>query len=108
MSISPFLLAPLAAISAVAAGSAATAATPAAPVRIVSFADLDLSAAAGRERLDRRLLAAARSVCGTAAATDLRGKAEVRLCQEETLASALADRRLGEVLVVEFVPAGTR
>jgi UrcA family protein len=79
---------------ALAASLAAAAATPAvaAPsvpgVRTVSYADLDLSSAAGRGRLDQRVAAAVRAVCGTAAPADLRAAEAVRDCRAATLAQA--------------------
>jgi UrcA family protein len=54
----------------------------------VHTADLDLDSQAGRQRLERRLAAAAIEVCGTASDFDLAGKNEVRRCRDETLAEA--------------------
>lgn len=54
--------------------------------RIVSAADLDLASAAGRARLDQRIAAAVRAVCGAASSADLRGLHEIRACRAETLA----------------------
>ena len=92
--------------------SPAIAAPPAAPTRIVSYADLDLASPAGRARLDQRLAAAARAVCGDAFATDLRTLAQVRACRAETLANAYAAAGLGSVEIVSAAPhapaAGTR
>lgn len=44
--------------------TAATAAPAAAESRSVPIADLDLSSAAGQERMERRITSAARAVCG--------------------------------------------
>ena len=82
------------------AAFAAPVGAPAAPeTRIVSYADLDLGAAAGRDRLDRRIAAAVRAVCGSVPPADLRGRAEVAACRAETFAAANASRPAGEVLV---------
>lgn len=63
-------------------------ATPIAPeVRIVTYADLDLSSAAGRARLDRRIEAAVREVCGEASSFDLARRRAVRECVAETRAN---------------------
>jgi UrcA family protein len=81
--------------------SPALAAAPTAQTRIVSYADLDLASAAGRSRLDQRIGAAVRAVCGRAAPTDLNGLNQVEQCRAETLADATAQLRRGEVLVAE-------
>ena len=70
-----------------------------APTRAVSYADLDLSSAAGRDTLDRRIGAAIRRVCGSAYPIDLRSTQEVRDCRYETAARVAADRHLGRVYV---------
>jgi UrcA family protein len=100
--------------SLLAAGTALTAAAgpaiaspAAAETRIVSYADLDLSSAAGRARLDRRINAAVRDVCGRAAPTDLNGLHQVQLCRGETLADAAAQYRSGEVFIAVAAPGGT-
>jgi UrcA family protein len=59
-------------------------------VSIVHTADLDLSTDAGRHQLDRRLVQAAREVCGTASDFDLEGKNDVRACRSEVLAKVRA------------------
>jgi UrcA family protein len=56
-------------------------------VRIVSYADLDLSTVAGRTRLERRVQAAVRDVCGEAPSFDLARRHEVRECIAETRAN---------------------
>jgi UrcA family protein len=78
---------------------------PAAQTRIVGYADLDLSSAAGRARLDRRVDAAVRAVCGRAAPIDLNGLAQVQACRDETLADATAQYRRGEVFIALAGPA---
>jgi len=55
--------------------------------RIVSYADLDLSSAAGRARLDRRILAAVRDLCGEAPSFDLARRRAARECIAETRAN---------------------
>ncbi|HYD12404.1 MAG TPA: UrcA family protein [Allosphingosinicella sp.] len=63
-------------------------AKPIAPeVRVVSYADLDLSTAAGQARLDRRIEAAVRDVCGEAASFDLARRQAVQDCIAETRAN---------------------
>jgi UrcA family protein len=57
-------------------------------VRTVAYADLDLSTAAGRTRLERRVQAAVREVCGEALPTfDLARRHAVRDCLAETRAN---------------------
>jgi UrcA family protein len=69
---------------------------------IVSFADLDLSSAAGRDRLERRVASAARRVCGWASPVDLKGLTRMRTCRSESFAEAMASRRIGEAEVTEI------
>ena len=77
-----FALAALAAATAVPA-----AATPrASGTRIVSYADLNLSAPAGRARLEQRIGAAVDAVCGYASPADLHGARAVRDCRATTFA----------------------
>ncbi len=64
----------------------AKAATPG--VRIVSYADLDLSSSAGRARLEQRIDAAVRDVCGEAPGFDLARRKAVEDCRIETRANA--------------------
>lgn len=59
---------------------------------IVRTADLDLSSPAGQQELDRRIVEAAREVCGTASDVDLEGKNAVRDCRQQTIAQASAQR----------------
>ncbi len=54
----------------------------------ISYADLNLASAAGRARLDRRIAGAARSICGSAFATDLNMSALVSACRADAIASA--------------------
>jgi UrcA family protein len=64
------------------------AARPIAPeVRTVRYADLDLTSPAGRARLDRRIEAAVREVCGEAPSFDLARRHAVRQCLTETRAN---------------------
>lgn len=63
-------------------------AKPIAPeTRIVAYADLDLSSVTGRARLDRRIAAAVRDVCGEASSFDLARRRAVRECVAETRAN---------------------
>ena len=59
-------------------------------VSIVHTADLDLSSAAGKRTLERRLVQAARDVCGNASDADPAGKNDVRACRNAVLADARA------------------
>ena len=59
---------------------------------IVPTADLDLSNSDGRRELDRRIVQAARDVCGTASNVDLEGKNAVRQCRADTIAEAASQR----------------
>lgn len=65
---------------------------PVAVTSIVRTADLDLSSANGERELDRRIIQAAREVCGEASNVDLEGKNAVRQCRDETIAVAAAQR----------------
>ena len=56
-------------------------------VRTVAYTDLDLSSASGRTRLERRIQAAVRQVCGEAAPFDLARRHAVRDCIAETRAN---------------------
>jgi UrcA family protein len=53
----------------------------------VSYTDLDLSTAAGRNRLEQRIEAAVREVCGAAPSFDLARRHAVRECIAETRAN---------------------
>jgi UrcA family protein len=59
---------------------------------IVQTADLDLSSATGQQELDRRIVQAAREVCGEASSVDLEGKNSVRQCRADTIAAASSQR----------------
>ena len=59
---------------------------------IVRTADLDLSNDTGQRELDRRIVQAAREVCGDPSDVDLEGKNAVRHCREQTIAQAAAQR----------------
>ena len=61
---------------------------PAHNVSVVHTADLQLATAAGQRELDRRLVAAAREVCGAASDADLAGRNDVRQCRHGVLADA--------------------
>src|SRR5438105_838334 len=56
-------------------------------VRTVAYADLERSSAAGRSRLERRIEAAVRDVCGAAPSFDLARRSLVRDCIAETRAN---------------------
>ena len=59
---------------------------------VVRTVDLDLSNDAGRRELDRRIVHAAREVCGDPSNVDLEGKNAARQCRSETIAAAAAQR----------------
>ena len=61
-------------------------------VQAVSYSDLNLRSDAGVERLERRLGAAVRNVCGSPSAADPLGRARVQECREATAAAAAAQR----------------
>lgn len=64
-----------------------------AAVSVVRTADLDLGSKAGLRTLDRRLVLAASTVCGTASDFDLKGLNDVRTCRAEVLEAARAKAR---------------
>lgn len=73
-------------------------------VVIVAIGDLDLSSADGAARFDRRVRAAARSICGTMPA-DLNMQRQVADCQDEVSTSArtvLAARSTGARQALAF------
>ena len=59
---------------------------------IVRTADLDLSKDSGQQELDRRIVQAAREVCGDPSDVDLEGKNAVRQCRSDTIAQASSQR----------------
>ena len=84
--LKPILFAAATVVSAVSISPAF--AKPIAPqTRIVSYADLDLTTAAGQSRLDRRIEAAVRAVCGEATNFELARRQAVRECVAETRAN---------------------
>lgn len=83
----PKILFALAALAAVGAAAPAAASATPAGTRLVRYADLDLGAAAGRARLEQRIGAAVRELCGSAAPRDLGGVRDVRDCRAATLAN---------------------
>ena len=60
----------------------------AAPTVSVSFADLDITTEAGRETLYKRIAGAAKKVCGTRPAQDLKLIMSNAQCRKEALSSA--------------------
>ena len=69
------------------AGLAAAPAVAQAPAGIaVSYADLNLGSAAGREALDGRIAGAAAQLCGFARPVELGWAAAVATCRAETIA----------------------
>jgi UrcA family protein len=90
-----FILSALAAsLTASIATSPAAAQAPAAGDRlIVSYSDLDLSSRAGVRTLNRRILTAVQTACGSASDIDLRGRNSVNECRSATYAQANAQVR---------------
>lgn len=84
--LKPVLIA-AAALTAAVSASPAAAKRIAPEVRTVHYADLDLSSIAGRARLNRRIEAAVREVCGEAPSFDLARRQAVRQCLTETRAN---------------------
>jgi UrcA family protein len=64
-----------------------------APQLRVSYADLDLSTREGAARLERRVAAAAKVVCGVADTRDIAMQTKTRACRKAALASAQAPMR---------------
>ena len=95
------ILASLVAAGSILAGTAsqAFAAAPDTQTRIVSYADLNLASARGRERLEARLEAAVRDVCGVAIPGDLVAHFQVKDCRTESLAAAHGQWRRGDVRI---------
>ena len=65
---------------------------PVTATSIVRTADLDLSSGRGQRELDRRIVQAAREVCGDVSDADLEGKNAARHCVADTVA-AVSSRR---------------
>ena len=88
------LLGAIAATAATVAFASPAAAQTDDKVAVVSFAGLDLAKPADAARLDNRLRAAARDVCGPDQANDIRLHRQAMECQKEALSRANADVRL--------------
>lgn len=58
----------------------------------VATHDLDLSRTHDRQRLDRRIVVAARNVCGEASSFDVRGRRNVAACVDAVRARAVPAR----------------
>ena len=84
--LKPILFAAATLVSAVTTSPLFAKAIPA-EVRVVSYSDLDLSSGAGRGRLEQRIQAAVREVCGDAPRFDLARRQAVRECVAETSAN---------------------
>jgi len=65
---------------------------PVTATSIIRTADLDLSNDTGQRELERRIVQAAREVCGEASNVDLEGRNAVRQCRDETIALAASQR----------------
>ena len=72
--------------------SAAAALEPATATSIVPTADLDLASLTGQRELDRRIVHAAREVCGEPSNIDLQGMNAARRCRAATIAAAVSQR----------------
>ena len=64
------------------------------PTRTVHYGDLDLAKPAGITGLDRRILAAARSVCRSGDPRDLVAMTAIKKCRSAALASAQRQTQL--------------
>lgn len=73
-------------------------------VSVVRAADLDLGSKGGRRELDRRLAAAARTLCGTASEVDILAKNEIRSCRNKALVQAKARSKA----LIDSLQAGQR
>jgi UrcA family protein len=58
------------------------------PALKVSFADLDMGAEAGRKALSARIAGAAKRVCGTPSARDIKAFSASKQCRKSALSSA--------------------
>ena len=58
----------------------------------ISYNDLNISSAAGRQQLDDRVSVAITRMCGTAMTFDLRAQADVRQCLRQARADYSAQR----------------
>jgi UrcA family protein len=76
------------------ASSIANAHMPPAPTRVVEYADLNVTQQPGAEALYRRIENAARSVCRVDATEPLAYVAQMRTCEEDAVAHAVADADL--------------
>jgi len=88
----------LAAFAATLSGSLATspaaAQAPAADERVVvRYADLDLGSRAGVAALNRRILTAVQTACGTPSDSDLHGKNVINECRHSTFDQAISQAR---------------
>lgn len=100
-----FLLAPVALLCAtVAVGSAVSAAAAPfqAPAARVSFADLNLASAAGRAVLERRVSAAADSICRVNGRTDLGTLRAADDCFAKTVDQAMAQVQTAASDTIQF------
>jgi len=76
--------------SAFAAGAMAGETAPRAPSVVVNYGDLDLQSAQGKQRLDSRLMQAARSVCPDDSSQDLATRLAGRRCVQQAVIRARA------------------
>ena len=100
-----FLLVPAALLCATASvGSAVSAAAAPLEARTarVSFADLNLASAAGRATLERRVNAAADSLCRIDGVTDLRSSRAADVCFGKAVDQAMAQVRVATSGTIEF------
>ncbi|MFC3712090.1 UrcA family protein [Sphingoaurantiacus capsulatus] len=68
----------------------------------VAYADLDLASAAGQATLDRRLDAAADSVCGQNGFVDLAGLRAIDACRGKAVAGARAQMMTAGAGTIQF------
>jgi len=76
------------------AASPSIAQAPASPERlVVSYADLDLSSRTGVATLNRRILTAVQTACGTPSDADPHGKNVINDCRHRTYSEAISQAR---------------
>jgi UrcA family protein len=98
-----FSVAAVAAASLTVGATAATFVVEAVPSTKVSYADLDLTAPAGRQTLERRIAGAAKLVCGTPPSLNLSMITAVTRCHEQAVSSA--NRQVERALATRLASA---
>lgn len=87
------------------AAQPAAAQTPAAAERVaVHYADLDLSTRSGEATLNRRILTAVQTACGTVSDADLHGQNAIQDCRHRTFDQAVSQARNAVALARQGSP----